>query len=143
MDIIFALILGFWVVIPAYAANGFAPFARGKRRIDFSKNFFDGKPIFGPGKTWEGFIFGLIITILIAWPVSLWIDFPGTTGWIIIGILISVTGTLGDLVESMLKRKAGVKDSGSLLPGHGGLLDRFDSLILSLPFVFIYLTIFG
>jgi len=96
-----------------------------------------------PDKSWEGFIFGLIVTILIAWPVSLWIDFPGTTGWIIIGILISVTGTLGDLVESMLKRKAGVKDSGSLLPGHGGLLDRFDSLILSLPVVFIYLTLFG
>jgi len=96
-----------------------------------------------PDKSWEGFIFGLVTAVLLAWPVSLWIETPGTRGWILIAVLISVTGTLGDLVESMLKRSAGVKDSGSLLPGHGGILDRFDSLILSLPFVFLFITLFG
>lgn len=96
-----------------------------------------------PDKSWEGFICGLIVTVLIAWPISLWIDFPGTAGWIITGVLVSVTGTLGDLAESMLKRNTGMKDSGSILPGHGGLLDRFDSLILSLPFVFSFIIISG
>jgi len=96
-----------------------------------------------PEKSWEGFIFGLVFTILIAWLVSLWIKSPDVIGWIIIGIIVAVTGTLGDLAESMLKRSVGAKDSGSLLPGHGGILDRFDSLILSLPFVFLFITLFG
>lgn len=95
-----------------------------------------------PEKSWEGFIFGLVITIILAWPISLWIKTPDIIGWIIVGIIVAVTGTLGDLAESMLKRSVGVKDSGSLLPGHGGILDRFDSLILSLPFVFIYIVLF-
>lgn len=96
-----------------------------------------------PEKSWEGFIFGLVITILIAWLLSTWIQTPDVIGWIIIGIIVTITGTLGDLVESMLKRSVGAKDSGSLLPGHGGILDRFDSLILSLPFVFLYIVLFG
>ncbi|MFO7755533.1 MAG: phosphatidate cytidylyltransferase [Bacteroidales bacterium] len=96
-----------------------------------------------PEKSWEGFISGFIITLIIAWPVSLWIDIIDLKGWLIIAVIISITGTLGDMVESMLKRSVGVKDSGSLLPGHGGMLDRFDSLILSLPFVFMYIILFG
>lgn len=96
-----------------------------------------------PEKSWEGFIFGLITACIVAWPVSLWIQYPDIKGWMAIGVIIAVTGTLGDLAESMLKRSAGVKDSGSLLPGHGGILDRFDSLILSLPFLFIYIVLFG
>ncbi len=96
-----------------------------------------------PEKSWEGFISGFIITLIIAWPVSLWIGITDLKSWIIISVIISVTGTLGDMVESMLKRSVGVKDSGSLLPGHGGMLDRFDSLILSLPFVFMYIILFG
>lgn len=96
-----------------------------------------------PEKSWEGFIFGFLLAVLIAWPVSLWIEIPGTAGWMVIAALIAISGTLGDLVESMLKRSAGVKDSGSLLPGHGGILDRFDSLILSLPFVFLFIILTG
>jgi phosphatidate cytidylyltransferase len=95
-----------------------------------------------PEKSWEGFFFGLLTAVLIAWPVSLWITEPGLISWMVIALLVSLAGTLGDLVESMLKRSAGVKDSGTILPGHGGILDRFDSLILSLPFVYIYLVLF-
>ncbi|MFP4489457.1 MAG: phosphatidate cytidylyltransferase, partial [Bacteroidales bacterium] len=96
-----------------------------------------------PEKSWEGFVSGLIISLIIAWPVSLWIHIIDLKSWLIIAVIISITGTLGDMVESMLKRSVGVKDSGSLLPGHGGMLDRFDSLILSLPFVFMYIILFG
>jgi phosphatidate cytidylyltransferase len=57
------------------------------------------------------------------------------------GLVVVVTGTLGDLVESMLKRSLGIKDSGKILPGHGGMLDRFDAVLLSAPFVFVYLSL--
>jgi phosphatidate cytidylyltransferase len=61
--------------------------------------------------------------------------------WIVISIIVSVFGTMGDLVESMLKRQAGVKDSGRIMPGHGGILDRFDSLLFVSPFIYAYLTL--
>jgi phosphatidate cytidylyltransferase len=95
-----------------------------------------------PEKSWEGFFSGLLVALLVAWPVSLWITEPGLVSWMIIALLISLAGTAGDLVESMLKRSAGVKDSGTILPGHGGILDRFDSLILSLPLVYLFLILF-
>lgn len=96
-----------------------------------------------PKKTWEGFIGGGLATIpfsvLIKNLVSL--DFS-ITDWMIIAVLVVVAGNAGDLAESVLKRSLNVKDSGKVFPGHGGFLDRFDSILLALPAVFAYLYIF-
>jgi phosphatidate cytidylyltransferase len=96
-----------------------------------------------PKKSWEGFIGGTTLTVLIAWLLSGWLGVIGTGKWIIVSLIISVTGTYGDLIESMLKRSIGVKDSGTILPGHGGFLDRFDSTLLSFPMVFLFISFFG
>ena len=92
-----------------------------------------------PKKTWEGFIGGLVLTALVSFVISRYFKEISSLHWIVIGLIISVFGTMSDLVESMLKRSINVKDSGSLLPGHGGLLDRFDGLLMAAPLVFIYL----
>lgn len=98
-----------------------------------------------PKKTWEGTIGGVILAVVVAgllFPYILWGKISGTD-FILTGslaLLAAVTGTIGDLLESKLKRMAGVKDSGSLMPGHGGFLDRFDSLILATPFVWLYIN---
>jgi phosphatidate cytidylyltransferase len=96
-----------------------------------------------PGKTWEGFFGGLVLSVAAAWLLSGWLGGVGTSGWIIISIIISTAGTYGDLTESMLKRSMGVKDSGSVMPGHGGFLDRFDSALISFPLVFLFISLFG
>jgi phosphatidate cytidylyltransferase len=96
-----------------------------------------------PRKTWEGFFGGLIIAALVAWLLSVWLGVVSTTGWMVVSVIISIAGTYGDLVESMLKRSTGVKDSGSIMPGHGGFLDRFDSTILSFPLVYLFISLFG
>jgi len=96
-----------------------------------------------PKKSWEGFIGGTILTVLIAWPISGWLGVIDTSKWIVVAVIISVFGTFGDLIESMLKRNAGVKDSGTIMPGHGGFLDRFDSTIMSFPLVFLFISFFG
>ncbi|MBK8845242.1 MAG: phosphatidate cytidylyltransferase [Bacteroidetes bacterium] len=94
-----------------------------------------------PKKSWEGLIGGLILTIAVAWYLSTRFDFISKVDFVIISIIIVVFGTLGDLIESMLKRSVEVKDSGNIMPGHGGILDRFDALIGSAPFVYFYLEL--
>jgi phosphatidate cytidylyltransferase len=95
-----------------------------------------------PGKTWEGSAGGTLFALLTAWGLSYIFPQIDRTHWLILAIITVVTGTLGDLVESMLKRSLGIKDSGNILPGHGGMLDRFDAVLLSAPFVFVYLALF-
>ncbi len=94
-----------------------------------------------PGKTWEGSVGAAILNIGCAYAISLWFPELALKHWIVISILVSIFGTIGDLVESMLKRQAGVKDSGKIMPGHGGILDRFDSLLFVSPFIYAYLKL--
>jgi phosphatidate cytidylyltransferase len=94
-----------------------------------------------PKKTWEGFGGGLITSLLAAGILSIYFKELPIQHWLAISVIIVVAGTLGDLSESMLKRSLSAKDSGSLLPGHGGLLDRFDGLLLAAPLVFVYLQL--
>jgi phosphatidate cytidylyltransferase len=92
-----------------------------------------------PKKTWEGFIGGFIFTVVAGGMIANWIlynksNYNQEIKWICVAAVISVTGMLGDLVESLFKRSIDVKDSGTILPGHGGILDRFDALLLATPF---------
>lgn len=92
-----------------------------------------------PKKTWEGLGGGLFTSLLVAFILSTFYTEIEAVHWAVISLIIVVFGTFGDLTESMLKRSLNAKDSGSLLPGHGGLLDRFDGLLLAAPLVFVYL----
>lgn len=95
-----------------------------------------------PKKTIEGFIGGLLFTIIFAYILSISFLFFTFEKWIVIALIVSIVGTIGDLFESKLKRIAKVKDSGNVMPGHGGLLDRLDSIIFVAPFVYLYLILF-
>lgn len=95
-----------------------------------------------PKKTWEGSIGGLILSMIVASFVSAYYHDLSMLQWIVMAFVIVVTSTLGDLTESLFKRGADCKDSGNILPGHGGVLDRFDGLLLSVPFVYMYLYFF-
>ena len=93
-----------------------------------------------PKKSWEGFFGGLLGAMAMGFVAAKVMD-ANVAMWIGLALIAAITGVFGDLVESMLKRSVDVKDSGSFIPGHGGWLDRFDALIFSVPFAFIYLVI--
>ncbi|MCW5517725.1 phosphatidate cytidylyltransferase [Muriicola sp. Z0-33] len=99
-------------------------------------------PAVSPKKTWEGTIGGLIFTLGAAFVMALYEPIVNPKQWMILAAVIVITGSLGDLIESKLKRAAGVKDSGAILPGHGGMLDRLDSLVFAAPFAYLTLMIF-
>jgi phosphatidate cytidylyltransferase len=92
-----------------------------------------------PGKTIEGTLGGFVCCMAAAWLISLCSDTLTTAQWMLAGAIVSLFATLGDLIESHIKRSVGVKDSGTLIPGHGGVLDRFDGMIASLPMLIFYL----
>lgn len=92
-----------------------------------------------PKKSWEGFIGGMASSLGVAYVISIFFKELPFVQWALLSILISVFGTYGDLVESSLKRNIDEKDSGSLLPGHGGVLDRFDAVFFTLPLFYLYL----
>lgn len=127
----FQIILGFFIML---WTNDTGAYLAGR--------FFGKKKLFeriSPKKTWEGSFGGALLTITAAYILALFFTNLNLTNWIVISILVAIFGGLGDLVESMLKRSLNVKDSGSILPGHGGILDRFDGLLISVPFIYTYL----
>ncbi|MDE5814107.1 MAG: phosphatidate cytidylyltransferase [Muribaculaceae bacterium] len=105
-------------------------------------------PSISPNKTWEGFIGGCLLTVIGAVLLDIYCDsFFGMSElpmwiWIVIGVLTCIFGTLGDLLESKIKRFYGAKDSGHWIPGHGGILDRIDSFLIAYPVVFFFLIYF-
>ncbi|MBS1781742.1 MAG: phosphatidate cytidylyltransferase [Bacteroidetes bacterium] len=106
---------------------------------------FIGKTPFSkisPKKTWEGTVGGALLTLIGAAIWGYYTPYYHMVDWMAIGLCASIAGTAGDLFESKLKRLANVKDSGSMMPGHGGALDRFDSLLLATPFAFSYAAVF-
>ena len=102
---------------------------------------FIGKHQFSPispNKTWEGVVGGAVLTIAGAGVYGYYSETYRFIDWMSLALCVTVAGTLGDLMESKLKRMADIKDSGTLMPGHGGALDRFDSLLVAAPFAFVY-----
>lgn len=130
-DYSFHIPLGFFIMLWANDTGAY-----------LSGYFFGRTKLFerhSPKKTWEGFIGGVLIACLAGYILSLFYAELPWYQWVTVGGLIGCFGTLGDLVESMFKRSINVKDSGNILPGHGGLLDRFDGLLLAAPIVYTYL----
>lgn len=101
-------------------------------------------PSISPKKSWEGYFGGLVLAIAAGWCVSRFslVDLPLYHS-LILAVIINIASTIGDLVESQLKRNFGVKDAGKIMPGHGGLLDRFDGALLAFPVSVIYIVLFG
>ena len=125
------LILGYFIIIWIYDSMAYLVGVKfGKRKL---------LARISPKKSWEGAIGGYIFALIASYVLSLYFKELTLVQWLISATIISVFGTLGDLTESLLKRSVNIKDSGDLLPGHGGLLDRFDALFLAVPALYLYL----
>lgn len=128
---IFALLLLVWSSdIGAYAAGK----TLGKHKL---------APKISPGKTWEGAIGGFLLTLAMGWALGYLLPELSLTYRLVVAGVVAVFGPLGDLAESMLKRSVDVKDSGKIMPGHGGLLDRFDAFLFILPVLALLQLVFG
>ncbi|MCY0865014.1 MAG: phosphatidate cytidylyltransferase, partial [Sulfobacillus sp.] len=128
------LTFGFFVVIWITDAMAFFMGRKfGRRKL---------LPHVSPGKTWVGTLSGFFSAMVAGMLLSGWLSLGEWQG-ALFGAVISVSGQIGDLLESQFKRYAGVKDSGGLLPGHGGFLDRFDSVLLALPLAYYFLRSLG
>ena len=95
-------------------------------------------PRISPKKSWEGFVGGIVGAMAMG-AIGSYVVGGGLGMWLGLSLVVAITSVFGDLVESMFKREAGIKDSGKIMPGHGGVLDRFDALLISSPFAFVYL----
>jgi phosphatidate cytidylyltransferase len=127
----------FAVLIAVFASDSAAYLAGrlvGRRRM---------APRISPGKTWEGFVFGSAAAVFATWIALYKTDFVSGPQSLLLGAVIALVGPLGDLFESALKREMNVKDTGRLLAGHGGVLDRIDSLLFAAPAAFYVVVAFG
>lgn len=128
-----AIVLGYFLITWLFDTGAYL----------FGKNF--GRHKFferiSPKKTWEGIAAGGVVALLAAWGLSFISEGMTLSDWMILALTVMIFGTLGDLAESLLKRGLNLKDSGTILPGHGGILDRFDTIFLSAPFVFLYFVV--
>lgn len=109
-----------------------------------SGRFFGKTKLFeriSPKKTWEGTIGGILITVIVAILISFWGDNSDLEFWLISALIIAPCAIFGDLLESLFKRTLNIKDSGTILPGHGGILDRFDAAIFTAPFFYTWYEI--
>jgi phosphatidate cytidylyltransferase len=95
-----------------------------------------------PKKTWEGTIGGLFFTVLLGFIIGAYINQGEILFWVISAIIIAPCAIFGDLLESLFKRSLGIKDSGTILPGHGGVLDRFDAALFAIPFFYCWSIIY-
>jgi len=129
----YQIILGMLLLI--WASDTGAYFAGSK--FGKTKLFFR----VSPKKSWEGFIGGAILALGVAFALSQFFHILPVWKWLVIGGITIIAGTYGDLVESLFKRSIEIKDSGKILPGHGGFLDRFDGLLLSIPFIIAFLKL--
>lgn len=131
-DINSLLLLGVFIILWLNDAGAyFVGRAIGKNKIH---------PKVSPGKSWEGWIGGVLLGLGTAWVLSQYIEVLNLQSWLIIAVICGIFGLIGDLIESSWKRNLGIKDSGNTMGGHGGFLDRLDSFIYSIPFVILYLT---
>lgn len=157
-DIAYTFLGIIYTVLPFVAYFGIA-FISGEYNFHLALGFFlllwtsdTGAYLFGvrygkstlferhsPKKSWEGLLGGILTSALTAYILSLYYTEYALVHWMVMSLIISCFGTMADLVESMFKRSINVKDSGNLLPGHGGVLDRFDGLLIAAPLVFVYL----
>ncbi len=127
------LLFGFFILLWTYDSFAYITGVLvGRHRI---------MPSLSPKKSWEGFGGGLIFAISMSYVASLFFSRLTFIEWAGLAVIIVITATAGDFIESAMKRNAAVKDSGKFLPGHGGILDRFDSVLFSVPFVYLYLSL--